>query len=292
LNVRLAFGKEIHYLLQRFYQVNFKSGESFSKFFKWRWFSTVSGDLLRGKQKRELEVREVKVNDGFTLRIGSHMDLFHYDDPRGVFFGYMKLGERILKQFYSRHIPEKDPENKDRKPPVEVEFGFGNRKDDGIEIGGFPLLGFIDRIDEIRGKWYITDYKTDKNSPRENSFLIDRHPQFTIYSYAFRKIFGVKEQNIIYYYLRGNDPLKTHRDEKDYDYVKRLISKVVEGICRDEFVPFYGFHCNFCDLQSACEKYSIPFHGGPRIDLEGRIRGANRFKEWDVEVPDWVEYRE
>lgn len=290
-NVRLAFGGRIHYMLELFYKRNFKSAENFGKFWKWQWFSLVSGDLLRGKQKENLKVQEFQLKNDFILRIGDHVDLG--PEPVGIFFGYMNLGERVLKNFYNRHIPEKTGEN-GRKPPVKTEFVFGRSKLNPVEIDGHLVTGVIDRIDEKDGKFWFTDYKTDKHAPKEDAFSLHRHPQFSLYSLVFPRLFGKKEQAILYYHLRTGQVLKTHRSEKDYDYIRGLLDRVARGVENNEFDPFYGFHCNFCDHKSACEQYTSDFHGGPRIDLEGKIKGAEEFTDWyspdsDVGLPGWIE---
>ncbi len=287
-NVRLVFGKRIHYLLDRFYEVNFKSPDSFAGFWFGDWRRTISGEHLRGKAKRELQVKEYpymgrdehgnKVEK--ILKVGNHVDLG--DNPVGVFFGYSNLGSSILKRFFERH--------KQKPPPLERERAFGKRKDEPLEINGHPVTGVFDRIDEMSGEFYITDYKTDKASPGNNSFILHRHPQFTFYSMAFRMLFGKAEKALLFYHLRTGQVFQTFRSEKDFDYVKRLIDEVVDGVTRNQFTPFYGFHCNFCDYQcDACEKYSMPHHGGPRIDLEGKIKTAESFPVWNQEVPDWIE---
>lgn len=291
-NVRLVFGKSIHYMIERFYKMNYKSDESFANFFKRYWFMQISGENLKGKAKENLKVTEFPTKTN-PIKIGSHIEIgqnIPNYNPVGAFFYYMKEGGRILKIFYNRHIHEKRGDAPNRKPPIHNEFGFGIKKSEPFKINGHLVQGFIDRIDEMNGEWYITDYKTDKNTPRTDSFILHRHPQFTIYSLAFREIFGKKEKAILYYHLRTGKVLKTHRSEKDFDYVKGLIDEVVEGVINDKFTPFYGFHCNFCDLKVACEKYSSGHHGGPRIDLEGKIRPAEEFKEWDPDVPEEAEW--
>lgn len=277
-NVRSVFGKDIHYMLDRFYSVNYQSPESFAKYWKYYWTSNVAGNFLKGKNKEELIVKEFKLKDDFILRIGNHIEFG--EDPVGIFFGYMKLGENILKKFYVRH--------KNLPPPIAKEKSFGNKKDEPFKINGHLIRGVFDRIDKTDKGYYITDYKTDKKSPEKDSFVLHRHPQFTIYSYAFRKLYGEEEQAILYYHLRSGKVFKTHRSEKDFDYIKKLLDEVSEGISRSRFVPFYGFHCNFCDYRVVCERYAIPHRGGPRIDLEGKIKGAKEFTEWDIDPPEWM----
>lgn len=278
-NVRLVFGKAIHYMLDRFYQVNYKSSDSFVKYWRYYWFSDIAGDFLKGKEKDGLETKEFEVNRKFNIKIGNHLDLG--PEPVGVFFGYMKLGEGILREFYSRH--------KSREPPFEKEKSFGIKKDEPIDIAGHLVRGVFDRIDNLDGRWFITDYKTDKSSPEKDSFVLHRSPQFTLYSYAFRELFETTEEALLYYHLRTGDIFKTYRSQKDYDYLKSLLDEVANGIETEKFVPFYGSHCKFCDYKVACEKYSIPHHGGPRIDKRGKIIGAKKFTEWDAETPEWIE---
>ena len=139
--------------------------------------------FLNGREKKELEVTEHKYfgRDPKTglrvekiLKVGNHVDLGL--EPVGVFFGYMKIGDKILSQFYTRHIVEKDPSIPERNPPRFREFSVGKRNDDPMDIDGIPLISVFDRIDEMNGKWFIGDYKTDKTSPELGSFVLHRNP--------------------------------------------------------------------------------------------------------------------
>lgn len=301
-NVRLVFGRRIHYLTDKFYGVNFQSPDSFSKFWKHDWEAVIAGDYLKGKEKENLEIREYPYytrnketgkREQKILRVGSHVNLGNIGNPDfnpvRIFFGYMKIGENILKRFYKRHIPEKDPSNGNRNPPIARELSFGAKKNEPIIIGNHRFRGVFDRIDQLNGKFYIADYKTDKSSPGYGAFILHRHPQFTYYSYAFREIFKKREQAILYYHLRSGDVFETHRSEKDYDYAKILADEVAEGIYNDRFVPFYGFHCNFCDLQVSCENYCMDYHGGPKIALVEKIKKPEKFFGWDVDIPEWMQ---
>ncbi len=282
-NVRFSFGKAIHYMLEEFYKKNFKSPESFGGYWNFYWSMLVAGDNLKGKQKRELQVTEHSLKNGGVVKIGSHVDLGNWD-PVGLFFGYMKVGNNILQEFYKKHIIEKRENDKGRKPPIEIEKAFGVKKTEPFSINGYPIQGYIDRIDEKNGKW-IVDYKTDKSIP--DAFVLHRNLQFSIYSYAFREIFKEKEKGILYYHLRSLQPFKTYRSEKDYDYVKRVLDEVAGGITKDKFFPMYGFKCKFCDYKVHCEDYAMEHHGGPKISLEGKIKTAETFDEWDDDLLGW-----
>lgn len=282
-HVRFAVGKSIHYMIERFYKYNYKSADSFANFWKFYWFRQCSGEGLKGKAKAETVISPYETKKGI-IHLGDHINLGQNvpgADPVGIFFGYMKLGANILKRFYENHIAEKRGEN-GRRPPAYNEFGFGNRKAEPFEINGHKVRGFIDRIDNTLGGWFLGDYKTDKGDPMSDSFTLHRHPQFTFYSYAFRKLFGAIEKAIFYYHLRTGRIFETHRSEKDYDYAKRLLDETAEGVSKNRFFPFYGFHCNICDLKIACEKWCMEEHGGPSLNLEGRLKPAVTFDDWDA----------
>jgi len=276
---RLIFGKAIHWMLERFYDVDYKSPESFAKFWKYYWFRQVSGEGLKGKQRANLHQQEFRLKGDFVVKVGNHVTLGQ--DPVGALFGYMRLGENILKRFYLRH--------KLKPHPHATEYSFGGKKSEILEIAGVPIRVIFDRVDQMNGDWYITDYKTDKRSPKEDAFTLHRHPQFTLYSWAFRKLFNADEKAILYYHLRSGEVLKTHRSEDDYSYLQRLVEEVATGIEKDVFVPFYGFHCNMCRYKAVCEKYCIQYHGGPRIDDRGKIKSAETFDEWNQDIPNWME---
>ncbi len=300
-NIRLLFGKSIHYMLDRFYEVSYKSAESFSNFWKYYWSGIISGKFLEGKDKERLKILEYPFmgrnksgkKTEKVLVVGNHVKFnpikknkkgVYEEDPVGEFFNYMRIGEDILKRFYKRHI--------NKEPPIEREKRYY------INLFGHPFVAILDRVDKINGEYYLTDYKTDKFCPLKDSFILHRHPQFTVYSAVFREVFKdlfgkVVEKNILYYHLRTGNVLKTKRNQIDYDYVKALMDTAQRRIENNEFVPFYGFHCKDCDWKVPCEKYSV-FYDGPRIDLENRILEADPFLLWHnpEERKIWLEMAE
>jgi hypothetical protein len=161
----------------------------------------------------------------------------------------------------------------------------------------------FDRVDvfqDTNGKWRcaIGDYKTDKGDPAKKAFSIHRHPQFSLYSLAFRQLIKegrlkgmipdeiTQEDAILYFHMRDEKIVPTYRSETDFDYVRSLMDDVSEGILHKRFTPFYGFHCKMCDYQAECEKYTHS-HGGPRIDLEGKIQQAHTF-DWNEDFNRFV----
>jgi CRISPR/Cas system-associated exonuclease Cas4 (RecB family) len=255
-------------MLDNFYKKNFKTADSFAGFWKFRWKTAISGEFLKGKQKQNLETRvidlKLKSEDVIPIKIGNHIRFPEEDsEALGLYFGYRNLGMGLLKKFYNRHKPQPEPSEREKR--------FD------INFKGHLLTGFWDRIDEHNGELFITDYKTDKSSPEKSSFLLDRYPQFTIYSLAFRDIFGKKEKNILFYHLRSGKVFKTERSQKDFDYLEKLCDDLSEGVSKEHFLPRYGFNCHFCDYQTPCAKYNVGSQG-PEIDLS--IKNPDIPQEW------------
>jgi len=62
---------------------------------------------------------------------------------------------------------------------------------------------------------------------------------------------------------------------------------LANGIINDDFVPMYGFKCKYCDYKTHCEDYSMDHYGGPKISLEGKIKTAETFGDWDDDLHGW-----
>jgi hypothetical protein len=242
----LAFGAAIHYMLQLFYKKNFKSAETFANFWKGYWMRKVFSPELdnRGKPVREKgRVVFKKGPDGKPV-VSPEIRWF---DPKSGPFVYMNIGAGILKNFYTRH--------KGKPSPIAFEKPF--RK---LKFNGHLLRGVWDRIDKSEEGFLITDYKTNKGCPTDERelALLHRHPQFTIYSLAFREVYGKTERDILFYHLRSGRIIKTRRSQGDFDYLASMLDKAQRTIEEGDYTPFYGFHCKFCDfLAGPCRTTGI-----------------------------------
>jgi RecB family exonuclease len=265
-SMNLTFGKAIHFMLDRFYEVYYKSPDSFANYWKYYWSATCSGGFLKGKKKENTKIIEYPLRGDKTLRIREDINTYH-PKPAGEFFGYMKLGENILKNFYEKNIKLQKPVYREKRIVV--------------NIFGYNVIVIFDRIDKLNGYWYITDYKTDKNF---DVFIIHRSPQFTICSKAFREHFNETEENILYYRLRTGKIYESKRSEGDYNYLKKLIGttyqEIENAIDKNGFVPHYGYKCKPCDYKRGCERYSIS-HDGPKLYKDGRLINEIEFKKWE-----------
>lgn len=301
-DIRLAFGKSIHYFLNQFYEKNYKTPDSFANSWSWYWRRFISGEGIQDKKilevltkkkfptfrQRPKDLDNPTEEEGF-LEMGSHISFGHYvEDGRtyleengvmgrhpkaNIMFGYMSLGRSMLRRFFERH--------KGKEPPFIREKRFD------LDLFGHDVIVIFDRVDKWPdGRWTITDYKTNKHPPGE--FEFPRNVQFTLYSYAARKLFekelGGEEKAMYHYHLRDGRIFETHRSQDDFVYLEKLLEDTAEGIDRalktGNFVPYYSWKCPSCDFVSPCSKYS-PHHGGPRILTDNKTFRTLTFEGWE-----------
>ena len=234
-----TFGKSIHYMLKLFYDKNFKSADSFVKFWKYYWYVIKLGIQFEGNNGRKRNFDEL---DEQVRRLKEEKK-FNFKNFWEVSY-YARLGVNILKKFYNKNLPK----------PKLYEKKFI------VEFGGHKIQGIWDRIDDTKEGPSLLDYKTDKSAPKskEDLFLLHRHPQFTIYDLAYRIVFGEPPKKIIFHHLRTGRAVKTKRSKKDHEYLNALLDKVAHGIESDEFTPFYSpLKCKKCIYIEPCAHLSI-----------------------------------
>lgn len=177
------------------------------------------------------------------------------------------------------------------------------------------LTGIIDQIREIDGKYWIIDLKTawwDFGEPDARiQYPVHHSYQFTVYSYAFRQLYGIEEAGIIRYPLgyKRTDPetkekidkkaIFTTRTEKDYEDLAQLIDFYINSLEAGyspqlTFPKFYGYACKTCDYFDVCslsENYvtkpvKVSEINWGRVDKEELIRQLTpRAKELDFHQP-------
>ena len=246
-----TFGKAIHYALKRFYDVKYKSRESFVKWWKYYWYVITLGIQFErdGKKvtKEELNEQVSALENENKFKFKNFWEVVHYAN----------LGVRILENFYEKNLPK----------PKFYEKQFV------IEHGGHKIRGIWDRIDEKDGEIILSDYKSDRKAPESKAdlFLLHRHPQFTIYDLAHIKKFGSPPRKIIFQHLRTGQAFKTRRSAEDHEYLLPLLDKVAHGIESDEFTPFYSpLKCKRCVYMPTCARHSIGV--GPKLkELEKEL---------------------
>ena len=157
---------------------------------------------------------------------------------------YYKKGKKTLKIFFENFL-KNPPKIKVIKNNPCLEQSFN------LKINGHPLIGKIDRIDEINDcEVEIIDYKTGAVKTKLQSGDKD---QLLIYQIAAEQVLGLKPKKLVYYYLENNTRISFLGSEKDKQRLKEKIIEMIKKIKQSDFSPLPGFHCQFCDFKHICE---------------------------------------
>jgi len=137
---------------------------------------------------------------------------------------------------------------------VEKEFLVDFRHPDTGKSLGFPIKGIIDLIKD----GYVIDHKT--SSSRYTKRMAHDMKQLSIYSYAYRKLFGKKEKGLkLNVFLKRKtasfqsmEVMESTRDESDYAdfwyWAKPLVNKIMAGRFEKNHRPkeFWFKHLDVC----------------------------------------------
>lgn len=254
VNPYLAFGKLIHEMLDKFWDTDYKSAETFAGQFSGIWWK---------RAKNEME---------------NHPPIeFHW---KGQDFYFSKRGGKMLTTFFSNHIERKMQGDL----PKLREYKFK------LRIAKKDIVGVLDRVDEKNKddgiKIFKTyDYKTDAHPPLdaiEANFI--ESFQATLYKLAFKAIFGEDTLFSFLYLETGKEfPIKFH--ERPEEFVIKQMDHVYNHVMRNKF----GQHIsNMC--RANCEYFRPVCKLIGNIDPKGKLERMIDSGEIKCSQDKWIEY--
>lgn len=208
-----------------------KIAENFVKHQGDKLISEVAIDVLEGKipieEKDEVEVFAPSLPRKYALRFPEHLK------------SIKKITEQIGYDGYIEY-----PFNYDLDPPNEV-----------------FVKGFIDRLIQKNGEWFIIDYKTTQRGVwRKNSNSIVNDLQLRMYARVVQKEFNVPADKIrcALYYLEGSDLIAAQYSQEGLeDAEKQLIDafKEIKNKSPESVIGTVGDHCPRCVYKTLCPFY-------------------------------------
>ena len=160
-----------------------------------------------------------------------------YETSQDVYVSYLRAVD-VLKNFwetFGKYVPKK----------IYTEHNFKS------EIGKYPFIGIIDRIDEYDdGTRELVDYKTHKIIWDQEK--VDNDLQLSLYCYGCKVALGFIPDKIAIYFLSHNKKIYTTRNEKQITDAVNLSLDVAEKINKNEFTPDTE-KCSYCDFKSSCK---------------------------------------
>ncbi len=155
----------------------------------------------------------------------------------GEFLKKFKDGADMVTGYYDKFV-------KKHKPPQMIEFFFG--KDKPVKIGEHNIIGVFDQVD---AKDRVIDYKSGVK-PTKNKLDLDL--QFTIYSYAYRQLFGKEEGGLVLRHLGTMKDMVTTRTEDDFRLLEEEVDKVAKRLKGKLFIRNLDRGCDSCYFYEHC----------------------------------------
>lgn len=163
------------------------------------------------------------VNEGFT-------------SPQQTLDFYEK-GQKMLERYFAS--------SQGTAPEIvflEKHFAFA--------LGRNKLMGIIDRIDKMPdGTYEVVDYKT--HAELWDQARVDADLQLSIYTIAFKELFGFMPQRLVYYFLAHDVKRFTARTPEQIETAKEYIGTIARKIVHEEFPPNTA-NCYRCDFRKTC----------------------------------------
>lgn len=123
-----------------------------------------------------------------------------------------------------------------------------------VRVGDHEVSGILELVREIqdgpRRVIEIIDYKTGTQVPIQ--WNVDYDLYLSLQSYAFRTIFGAKEQRTLAHYLRSNRVFVTYRSQDHYERMASTVDQIAKSIYRGLFYPQESYMCNSCYYKNYC----------------------------------------
>lgn len=137
-----------------------------------------------------------------------------------------------------------------------------------FEIGGIPMIGFIDYLGESDGELYVVDHKSRTLRPRSTGIrytkadqeLDEYLTQLYLYSAAVEQEYGKTPRYLCFNCFRSRSFIREEFDRKAFENAEHWFLSTVSEI-RDEtdFRPSIEyFKCKYlCELNDVCEYYEL-----------------------------------
>jgi RecB family exonuclease len=131
-----------------------------------------------------------------------------------------------------------------------------------LPVGGFEVLGFIDRVDWVDDETIeVIDYKTNRQLfTREE---VDTSLQLSIYAAAVKRLWPwAKKVKLTFLMLRHGVRLETTRTEEQLaDALAYVETLGLETETATEFAPRLNMNCSYCDHRQRCPAYADALKG-------------------------------
>jgi len=159
-------------------------------------------------------------------------------------FASFQEGVKILRDYACEHAL------------VDYTTVLGIEQEFRIEVEGFEVRGFIDRVDRIDDETVlITDYKSNRAIFTRDE--VDQDLQLSIYAMAARVLWPwAKKVRLSFYLLRHGFRMETARSDEDLAAARRYVAMLGRASEQaSEYEARLNENCNWCDHRMQCPVY-------------------------------------
>ena len=221
--------------------------------------------INRGLMNSGVDMAMAKADFATAWKEGLAEEIAWKEDPNELY----QKGIELLELYAD--------EMKDERP-TEIELPFRLPIIDpatGLFIAQRDAVG---KIDAIFTDDTIVEIKTSGRSPVQQE--IDQNLQLTLYSWAYRLLYGKPEKTIkVISMVKTKEPkivvCETQRTERDHSWLIASVCQIIRAIESKLFYPnpIGGFGCFNCQYQKHCREcddkdYFLKFNGGDAGRLE------------------------
>ncbi len=159
---------------------------------------------------------------------------------------YKAMGEKFITNYYNRYKPFSN----------DVTIALEQRI--LVEIQGYKVQGFIDRLSFSNGTYQIHDYKTSASLPEQSKLDIDR--QLALYAIAVKQMFrDASKIDLVWHFLAFNKEMHSARTEKQLQELENDIVKSITAIevayDKEKFPARESVLCDWCEFRPICSKW-------------------------------------
>lgn len=140
---------------------------------------------------------------------------------------------------------------------LETKFGFANKKLNVETKDKVPLIGAIDKIEEIDSDTLlIVDYKTSKTAPTTDQ--LKENVQLSIYDFVANKLWPGYKRIILSFDLLRLEPIYTYRTDEQRALFEDYLKVVYDQMCAlkaENVKATLNTFCPWCDYKDYCNTY-------------------------------------
>ena len=175
-------------------------------------------------------IKDAKIiNDYISIRLNKFLSI------NRIFY---EIRDWQFKNYYNRKYILNNKNN-------DYYFYYGEKK--------YPILGYIDRIDNLKdNNLTIIDYKTSKSMPYMSQIREDL--QLYTYALATKQIKGKYPKSMALWFVIHNRIAQVEFKEEVMNKVEEQLIEGIEQIESNNFeaTPSY-FGCTYCDFKDICK---------------------------------------